>query len=299
MTPFKLQSMTGFGRAQADTPLGQFSVELRTVNNRFQDISVALPRELGLFEAQLRGLLKQEIPRGKIDCRIRYTPAPEQQPQVTVNIGLARDYVLKLKQLQDLGVGGELPVEVLITLPGVVEIRPAELDEQALWETLQGVVKQGMDRLRQERLREGAALGAQLQELTDQLRALLEEVEARKEEIVQRYRERLAARIAELEAEIKTHVDTGRLEMEVALFVDRGDISEEIVRLNAHLVRLEQLLTGDENTPAGKNLDFLVQELGREVNTIGSKVRDTSVVGQTLEMKSIIERIREQAQNIQ
>ena len=300
MTEFNLQSMTGFGRAQGDSEFGQLSAELRTVNNRFQDISINLPRELGLLESALRMLLKQEIPRGKIDCRIRYTPAPARHSRVTINIALAREYLDQLKQLQEAGASGDIPINVLTTLPGVVEIAPADSDEQALWEALKGVVLQAGQALGAERAREGDALGRQLHDLGRQLRARVDEIDLHKSDIVKKYRERLTQRVAELEADIKTKLDPGRLEMEVALYADRADISEELTRLRAHLDRLDKLLQNEEGaTQAGKNFDFLTQELGRETNTIASKVRDTTVAGMALEMKSIIERIREQTQNIQ
>lgn len=299
MPDFNIQSMTGFGRAQAETAAGQFSVELRTVNNRFQDISVALPRELSLFESSLRNLLKQEIPRGKIDCRVRTTPLETQQPQVRLNMALAREYVEQLKQLQEAGVSGELPVQVLTSLPGVLEVTQSEFDEQAVWQAVEGVARQAVESLKLERAREGQALGEQLHGLMLELAECVGQIERDKDEVVEKYRERLAARVAELEAEIKTKLEPGRLEMEVALFADRSDVTEELVRLRAHLARLDALLINKDGAPAGKNLDFLVQELGREVNTIGSKVRETKITGLTLEMKSLIERIREQVQNIQ
>lgn len=299
MPVFKIQSMTGFGRAQAQTAAGQFTVELQTINSRFQDFNVALPRELNQFESALRALLKQEISRGKIDCRIRYTPSEAGQPQVSINAVLARQYVDRLSALQELGATGELSLQLLTSLPGVLEIKAAELDEQAMWEAIKGVAAQAIESLQAERRREGQALGEQLHELMLQFRALVDTADQAKDEVVQRFRERLAARIVELETNIKTQLDPGRLEMEVALFADRSDVSEELVRLRSHLDRFETLIENKDGAPAGKNLDFLVQELNREVNTLGSKVRETKVTGLTLEMKSIVERIREQIQNIQ
>lgn len=299
MAEFRLQSMTGFGRAQAQTAAGQFTVELQTVNSRFQDFNISLPRELGQFESALRAMIKEKIPRGKIDCRVRYTPGEAGQPQVTINLALARQYVERLAQLQALGATGELSLQALTSLPGVLEIKAAELNEQSILESIQAVAAQALEALQAERRREGQALGEALHEMMLQLRALVEEADKSKDEVVQRYRERLTARVAELEANIKTQLEPGRLEMEVALFADRSDVSEELVRLKTHLERFESLIQNKDGAPAGKNLDFLVQELNREVNTLGSKVRETKVTGLTLEMKSIVERIREQIQNVQ
>lgn len=298
MPEFNLQSMTGFGRAQVQSPAGQFTVELQTVNNRFQDVSVSLPRELNPFESALRALLKQEISRGKIDCRIRYQPGEAGLPQVNINTSIAKQYVERLEALRELGAGGELTIQVLTALPGVLEIKAAELDEGALWETLQGVVTQAIAALQGERRREGQALGEHLHEMLLQMRAMVEEADGAKEDVVARYRERLTARVAELEASIKTQLEPGRLEMEIALYADRADVNEELVRLRTHLDRFESLILNKEGALAGKNLDFLTQELVREVNTLGSKVRETRVTGLILEMKSVIERIKEQIMNI-
>ena len=299
MPEFNLHSMTGFGRAQAQTTAGQFSIELQTVNSRFQDFSVFLPRELNQFESALRAQFKGEVPRGKLDCRIRYTPSEAGQPQVAINEALARQYVERLQALKDLGASGDLSLQLLTTLPGVIEIKAAEVDEQSMWEILKSVAAQALDSLRQERRREGQAIGEQLHELMLQMRGLVEAADQYKDDVVARYRERLSARAAELEAAVKTQLDPGRLEMEIALFADRADVSEELVRLRTHLERFESLIENKEGAPAGKNLDFLIQELNREVNTLGSKVRETRVTGLILEMKSIIERIREQVQNVQ
>lgn len=298
MPEFNIQSMTGFGRAQAQSPVGQLTVELQTVNNRFQDVSVSLPRELNQFESALRAMLKQEISRGKIDCRVRYQPGEAGLPQVTLNMTLARQYVERLGALRELGVGGELTIPVLTALPGVLEIKAAELDEGTMWEAVQGVVALALAALQAERRREGQATGEHLHEMLLQMRAMVEEADRCKEDVVTRYRERLTARVAELEASIKTQLEPGRLEMEVALYADRVDVNEELVRLRTHLDRFESLILNTEGTPAGKNLDFLVQELVREVNTLGSKVRETRATGLVLEMKSVIERIREQIQNV-
>ncbi|HOE95722.1 MAG TPA: YicC family protein [Candidatus Sumerlaeota bacterium] len=300
MARYPILSMTGYGRAQSATPFGQFTVEVRTVNNRFQDVSISAPREMPQLESPLRNLLRSRIARGKIDCRVRHAPLADQAlPQVRINVEAARVYIHELEKLSRLGAAPEIPLQMLTQLPGVMEIQTAEIDEQALWEAVAPVALRALDALDEERGREGEALAAQLGQLVDELERLVEEVEAKRSAVVERFRERLAARVAELQDSLRAQLEPGRLEMEVALYADRGDVSEETVRLRAHLARARELLQPDGREPVGKNLDFLNQEILREINTICSKARDTELTATGLGMKSIAEQMREQVQNIQ
>jgi uncharacterized protein (TIGR00255 family) len=294
-----LMSMTGYGQAQAEGPLGLFTVELRTVNNRFQDISITLPRELNALEMPLRMLIKQEIPRGRIDCRVRFTASSAAQPTVGLNLDLVQAWLEQLRQLEPLGVHEAISVQTVLNLPGVLQSQASTGNETELFEQLRPVVQQALQALNAERRREGEALGRELQQQVDTLRSLAEQIELNKDEVVNRYRERLQTRIAELEADLKTTLDPGRIATEVALFADRVDITEELARLRVHLERFTQLLTREQKEPAGKSIEFLLQEIGREINTTCSKARDTTVVGLGLEMKAVVERLKEQIANIQ
>ena len=297
---YNIKSMTGFGRSQYDTPRGQYVVELRSVNNRFLDLSLSLPREMNFLEANLRRLFKDVIDRGKVDCRVRFTTAPGQQPVVSINQELAARYIEALRGLQAAGAGGDtIPLDVLTGFPGVVEITSAELDDEQLWAELEGALRPAIENLNAERAREGQALAGQLHDLGQRVTELVGCIEAVKDQVVVRYRERLGARIAELEDDTRGKLEPGRLEVEVALYADRCDLSEELVRLRVHLDRLETLLANEKGESVGKNLDFLVQEFGREINTICSKARDTDITGHALEMKNCVESMREQIQNIQ
>lgn len=295
-----LKSMTGFGRYQHETSRGLYVVELRSVNNRFLDLSLSLPRELNFLESRLRRLFKGETARGKVDCRVRFTTGPDQQPEVRINRELASRYIEGLRSLQEAGAGGEsIPLNVLTGFPGVVEIVNAEYDEDQLWTELEGAVRPAIEKLNEERAREGQALAVQLRDLGARVTELVEAVDAIKDQVVTRYRERLGARIAELEDDTRGKLDPGRLEVEVALYADRCDLSEELVRLRAHIDRLGTLLANEKGEAVGKSLDFLIQEFGREINTICSKARDTDLTGHALEMKNCVESMREQIQNIQ
>jgi uncharacterized protein (TIGR00255 family) len=184
-------------------------------------------------------------------------------------------------------------------MPGVLESTGGDADEESQWAVLRPVVEQALSALDAERMREGEAIGRQLAALAAELRVALDALERGRDGIVEKFRERLLARVAELLGEARNQLDPGRLELEVALYADRADISEEIVRLRAHMERHDQLLAAPADESVGKNLDFLVQELNREINTICSKTRDSEQTALGLAMKSIVERIREQVQNVE
>jgi uncharacterized protein (TIGR00255 family) len=292
--------MTGFGRSQADGPLGQFTVEIRSVNNRFLDVGIALPRELAMLETPLRALLKSRLARGKVDARARFVPCVDGPAGgVRLNEALAARYVAELRKLAAFGTTQEVPIALVAGMPGVLESAGGDADEESRWATLRAVVEPAIDALDAERLREGEAIGRQLADLSGELRVALDALEGGRDGIVEKFRERLLARVAELMGEGRDRLDPGRLELEVALYADRADISEEIVRLRAHMERYDQLLAAPADEPVGKNLDFLVQELNREINTVCSKTRDSDQTALGLAMKGIVERIREQVQNVE
>lgn len=292
------QSMTGFGQAQMNTAIGQLAVELRTVNNRFHDLALSLPRELANCEMPLRALLRATVTRGRVDVRVRFT-SPTSGANALLNVELVREWVQQLRALRELGVHGEITPDTVLAIPGVAQGGVTALDEEVAWAALRPVVDQALAALARERAREGAALAEQLVADGRRIAELRELVHAQREAIVSRYRTRLTERIAELEAETRAKLEPGRLEMEVAMFADKADISEETVRLGVHLDRFFALLAHPAEESIGKQLEFLLQEFGREINTICSKARDTDVTGHALEMKNLVERIREQAANVQ
>jgi uncharacterized protein (TIGR00255 family) len=296
-----LKSMTGFGRAEAQTPLGHFAVELKSVNSRFLEARALLPPALSGLEHELRMLLHARVRRGKLDCRVRFTPAPGQVRPAQFNEGVIRDYLQRLKELHSrLDMPPvSLGVEDLLRLPGALEAAGEDVDLDPYWEALRPVVESALSRFDDERAREGAATGEQMRRELELLRARRAEIEAVRPAVVERFRERLLARIAELSEEVRGKLDPGRLELEVALFADRSDISEELTRLEAHLRRLDELLANAKGAPVGKALDFLIQEILREINTTASKLREIEAVSAALEMKSAVERLREQIQNLE
>lgn len=292
--------MTGYGRGEIDAPEGHFTAELRSVNSRHLEARVFLPPFLAPLENEVRTLLKRHILRAKLDCRIRFTPAPGQASQLRFNEAALESSLRQLEEIRDrLGLAEDrVTLDLLLRLPGATEDIADEADLEAYWPGVRQAVEAALERYQAEREREGAALGEHIREELGLLRERREALAARAGEVVEKFRERLRARLQELADEIGTQADPGRLEMEVALFADRSDVSEELVRLAAHLDRLQALLDKPKGS-SGKPLEFLLQEIHREVNTTSSKLRDTDMVEHTLEMKAAIERIREQIQNLE
>jgi uncharacterized protein (TIGR00255 family) len=293
--------MTGFGRAEAQVPLGHFAVEIKSVNSRFLEAKAYLPPSLSGLEAELRALIQKKIRRGKVDCRVRFTPAPGQARPAQFNEALIEDYAEKLSELQGLidPQGRRVGIETILRLPGAFEVPGDANDLDAHWAELKKVVHTALEAFDEEREREGDALRTQIQEELNLLRSRLAAIDGVKSAVVTKFRDRLMARIAELSEEVRGKLDPGRLELEVTLYADRCDISEELVRLDSHFDRLETLITRGDKTPVGKALDFLLQEILREVNTTSSKLRDLEAVSAVLDMKSSIERVKEQIQNIE
>lgn len=295
-----IRSMTGFGRGEAEGKDGTFSVEIRSVNSRGLEAKVYLPPAYVSLEPKLRRMIKANVSRGKVDCRVRYSPGPEHEPEARLNTGTIRAYWRELKKLRgDLGLtSNEMSLDAVLRLPGALDSTPKAENAEAEWDTLKAAVEKALENFLAERSREGAELALQMQEDLAELRSRRERLDRDKGVVVARFREKLAGRIAELEESIKAKLEPGRLEMEVALYADRSDVSEELVRLEAHLARLGQLLGGNES-PVGKAIEFLVQEIHREVNTLASKLRDLELIQVILEMKGSVERLREQIQNIE
>ena len=273
-----LLSMTGFGRAEATGDSVTVTAEARSVNHRHLDIALRLPRALAAFEMDARRMIQSRLERGRIDVAVQLGPAPGQSAQqVAVDATLAAQYVA---QARDLGRA----------------VQEAETPAGGLaWPVLADVLGQALDELVAGRATEGEALGAEFRALHAALRAQVDVIAARTPAALARYQERLRERIAALLGDVV--VDEGRLMTEVAIWADKTDVREEMTRLRAHLDQLLVLL--DKGGPVGRALDFLIQELNREVNTIGSKADDLELSQAALAAKGIIEKMREQAQNIE
>jgi len=293
-----LSSMTGFGRAEAGGDGISVTVEARSVNHRHLDIALRLPRALAAFEPEARRLIQSRLERGRLDVAAQVAPAPGRAAHwIRADAPLAAEYVARARELgRDLGVPGDVTLAWVLERPGVLRAEEADAaDEAALGSVLAQALGQALDALVARRRTEGEALGAELGKLGADLGAQVALIEARAPAAVARREERLRERIRALLG--GASVDEGRILVEVAAWADKTDVREELTRLRAHLEQLARVL--EAGGAVGRPLEFLVQELHREVNTIAAKADDLELSQAALAAKGVIEKMREQVQNLE
>lgn len=291
-----MYSMTGYGRGTASVDGRELTIELKSVNNRFLDIGMKLPRQLSFLEDTLRKLLNDGLSRGHVDVFVNYRNLRSDAKTVRVDEALLKAYLTSAREsAKALDLVDDLTLSRALTLPDVTTILPADEDQQALLELGRSVMTEAIANLKDMRHKEGERLKLDLSARMDTMTGYAQSIERRAPAVVEEYRAKLTARIEELLGE--TEVDRARLATEVAIFADRAAIDEEIVRLNTHLLHFRELLEADE--PVGRKMDFLVQEMNRECNTIGSKANDAELTSIVLLCKAEIEKLREQIQNIE
>lgn len=293
-----LRSMTGFGRAEVSGQTVSLVAEARSVNHRHLDMALRLPRALAAFETDARRLIQRYLERGRVDVSVQLGPtagAPTQQ--ISVDQALTGAYVARARELgRAVGVPGDVTLAWVLERPGVVRLEEADAPApEALWPLLAEALARALDALVARRTAEGEALGAELGALLADLRAQVEVITARVPAALARYQERLRERIRALLGDAS--VDQGRVLTEVAIWAEKTDVREELTRLSAHLEQLALVL--DTGGACGRALDFLIQELNREVNTIASKADDLEISQAALAAKGAIEKMREQAQNLE
>lgn len=289
-------SMTGYGRAGAVLNGRDIKVELRSVNARFFEYSSRLPRSCAFLEDKLKKLVAARVSRGKVELNLTIQNVAAADTVVAVNWQLAQGYRAALTAMVDkLDLKNDITVGMLARFPDVLTQTAAPTDEEALWRDVESVAAQAVDAFVAMRAAEGEKLKADIQNRLDAIESLVARVEQNSEGRVQAYTDRLYARLQELLGD--RTVDEGRLVTEAAIFADKTAVDEETVRLHSHVAQYRQILELDE--PIGRKLDFLTQELNRESNTIGSKCQDVAVTRLVVELKSEIEKIREQIQNIE
>jgi uncharacterized protein (TIGR00255 family) len=294
------RSMTGYGRGRGSSEGVALVVELRAVNHRYLELKLHLPPALLAHEPRAAALLQGRLGRGRVDAFVRVDHGSRALTRVRADLDLARQYLAALRQVGDaLHLPGAIDVMALAGMRDVLVGDESSGDDGAAWSALETAIGQALDELDAARAAEGARLVDDLRRRLDTLRELSQRVTAGLPEIVQGVRARLDARVRELLAAggRSTEVDESRLLTEVALLADRSDATEELVRLRAHLDAMAALL--DSGGQAGRKADFLCQELLREINTLGSKVSDLAVTGLVVEMKTELERVREQVQNLE
>ncbi len=290
-----IRSMTGYGKGEASYGGGRVTVEIRSVNHRYGEIYVKLPRNLIAFENDVRKLVSERLKRGKIEVFVQQEPGGEVAP-LAVNFALAKAYQEALTSLKSrLGLAGEVSVQLVAQQRDVLTAEDDHSLDAALREALLSAVSGAVEALEVMRSREGEALLDDLRKRMETVAALAGNVERRAPVVVSEYAVRLKDRLSQLAAD--STVNEERLAQEVAIMADRCDITEELVRLGSHLKQFESALTLSE--PVGRKMDFLLQEMSREVNTVGSKANDAEITVHVVEMKTEIEKIREQVQNIE
>ncbi|MFP6595956.1 MAG: YicC/YloC family endoribonuclease [Candidatus Hydrogenedentota bacterium] len=288
--------MTGFGKASCDFNNSSVSMELSTVNHRYLDAFIRLPYEWSPVESALRELLKDYLSRGKLNISVNRKRLDGTAQGLVLDTTVAQQYIDAAEELAQMaGSSDSLSVNTLAQFTGVFQQKEDEDNLEKAQEALEGLLREALTNLNAMRDVEGSKLYADLAHRIDLIRTTVEEVEARLPELNEIYVNRLRDRIAALIEDSSVAED--RIAVEVALLSDKGDVTEELVRLRSHLDHAVELMDGDE--AGGRKLNFLTQEIQREINTLGSKVRDTDVVRHVLNMKSELEKFREQIQNIE
>ena len=288
--------MTGYGRAVETVNGREFTVELRSVNNRYLDCSVRLPRMLSFAEDAVKQAVKASISRGKVDVFITVRSEAGDEVQVTLNKSVLQSYLAAMHQMVDeFGVADDISVSAVSRLPEVFVIEKPQVDEEQLMADLMSVVAKALEGYDAMRKAEGEALDKDLRSRGETILELVSQVEAGNGKTVSDYRARLEAKIKEVLA--NTAIDESRILTEAAIFADKVAVDEETVRLRSHLTQMNNMLTA--GGAMGRKLDFLLQEMNREANTIGSKCTDVALARIVVDIKAELEKIREQTQNIE
>lgn len=291
-----LKSMTGFGRSEIALEDRKITVEIKAVNHRYSDISVKMPKKLSFFEAGIRNVLKQYIGRGKVDVFINYEDYTENNVCVKYNGELAKEYFTYLTGMsKQFGIENDIRVSALSRYPEVFTLEEQTIDEKELWELVEKAVKAAAERFVETRVSEGENLKQDIIAKLEGMISHIGYIEARSPEIVSEYRNKLMAKVAELLGDAK--IEESILITEVTLFADKICVDEETVRLKSHIGNMKETLNDCDNV--GRKLDFIAQEMNREANTILSKANDLEVTNIAIDLKTEIEKVREQIQNIE
>jgi len=290
-----MRSMTGYGVGEAPLGEGRLTLEVRALNHRYVDVRVRLPVELSDYAFFTEQKARELLSRGRFDIGVRVDDAA--LPAPNLSIARARSIYLALQSLRDeLAPGTELPVSAVTAIPELIQA-PSTMQSEQIQNALVAGLKAAVVHLNEMREQEGAALGRELGRRLELARGLRERIREQAERIVPLHRTRLEERLERLLKDTNVALDQGRLELELALLADRTDVTEELVRLDSHFDQIERLLRSEELI--GRRLDFLLQEVGREVNTVGAKSQDAELSHVVVEMKAEIERMREQVQNVE
>jgi uncharacterized protein (TIGR00255 family) len=292
-----IKSMTGFGRGESTDGVHNFNLEIKTVNHRYNDIIVKMPKHLSYLEEKIKKIIKNRINRGRVEVYINLEYISESEIDVKVDIPLAKAYKAGLDTIiEELNINENIRLSHLLSISEIIKTERKELDEDITWNCLNNALDTALDSVIKMRTDEGIALKADMEVQLMKIENMINKIEKRSPLVVLEYREKLKERIKEL-LDVDCNVDEERINYEVVFFADKSDINEEVVRLKSHIKQFLQTLEAKE--PVGRKLDFLIQEMNREINTIGSKANDLIISNNVVDIKSELEKIREQVQNVE
>ena len=293
-----IRSMTGFGRGEFSDGKRNVIAEIKTVNHRYADITVKMPKRYSFAEEKIKGIIKKQMKRGKADVSIIVENLTEGDITVSLNTPVANQYIERLRELKDsYGLGGDIDISLVSSMPDVLKAIPDVADEEEVSAAICKAASLAAANLDDMRIREGEKLAADLMNRGETIKEIVRKISERAPEVAKEYKDKMYGRIQEL-LEDKVDLPEERILVEAAIFADKASITEELVRLDSHMDQLKMFLA-EGGGAIGKKLDFLVQEMNRETNTIGSKANDLEITSLMLEAKSEIEKIREQVQNIE
>ena len=291
-----IKSMTGFGRFEASDESRKVTVEIKSVNHRYLDVNIKMPKKLNFFDASIRNLLKEYMQRGKVDLFITYEDTSDNNVSVAYHPEIAAEYLKYLKQMsEEFGIENDVRVSTLSRYPEIFTLDDVEIDEEGIWKVLEKAIRGASEMFVQTRIKEGENLRNDLISKLDGMLEIVEFIEERSPQIIEEYKAGLVQRIEEMLGDAK--MDEARVLQEVTIFADKICVDEELVRLRSHIETVKDTLRAGGSI--GRKLDFLAQEMNREANTILSKANDLEVSNKGVELKTEIEKVREQIQNIE
>lgn len=291
-----IKSMTGFGRAVAETDGYVITVEIKSVNHRYFEFSSRISRQYGFLDDKLKSYINSRVSRGKVECYVSIDALNTEAAQVVVNNTLASAYVSALKELsKNYDLKEDFGASTVARFQDVLVVKKADEDEEKIWSYVKSVTDTALDKFIAMRTVEGEKMKNDISSRADYILSCVEYIEKRSPETVKEYNDKLVERVHDLIGDVS--LDEGRVIQEVAIYADKVAVAEETVRLRSHLDQLKAFINADE--PVGRKMDFLVQEINRETNTIGSKANDVDIARKVVDIKAEVEKIREQIQNIE
>ena len=296
-----IRSMTGFGRGEYSDEISKVTVEIRSVNHRYLDIYVKMPRRYSFAEDTIKSAIKERVHRGKVEVSVSVDNIGKSDSDVRLDKELAARYYNVLSELRDsfdFGEESRVSLSLIAKMPDVIVTTPAAEDEEAMAKRLLGATSKALDDFCSMREAEGEKLAADLSARADTIQEIRDRIDKRAPEIEKEYAAKFKARVEEILGGVY-EVPEERIALEAAIFADKANITEELVRLGSHISQLRKFLQSDGKEAIGKKTDFLIQEMNREANTIGSKSNDREITSSMLELKAEIEKVREQVQNIE